>query len=493
MALTYKNAILEYLKEIEICLAMIDETQDITEVYKSFNYFIDCFVYIDKVFKTYIDDNLENIIAKTSEKLSDLLVDSVELINQDEQAKFLSLLDIIGSEYEKWALLLRKNLRYKIVVLGINEIATIIDKIIDSNKADIICYIDDSGKNVGRYINGKVINELNKISSVNFDYVLNVSNNNIIINKLKQSGFIDIEQFIDYNLLKNLILSSPEFYIKHFKFLSQEKKFTGILTGLSYIQKGVDEELLKGEFCNLANPGQDLFYDFEMFKYAYNFKETKKHLQYAIIGLSYYSFHYDLSLSSNEARVNYYYPLTKKMHNNKLANTYLMYQNGLIEIEEKILKKEHFQEVFKLTSNYFQEIINRSYIKEYNCQTRTNEELFTDIDSVKRDYNKNFPKTVKENKQILKEYLSFLQNNSIKPIIVICPMTKLYQAFTPKSFEHELYEIINELSSNYEFQFLDYYYSKEFDDSDFYDPSHMNYKGAKKFATILNRDIFIDL
>ncbi|ADL53953.1 hypothetical protein [Clostridium cellulovorans] len=492
MGLAYKNKILEFLKESEESLLVINETQDMELFCDSFNKFIEYFVSIDEIRKAYNDERIEEILGESSEQLSDLLVKSVELINQDNRSDFLLLLPEINNAYEKWASMLRENLKYKIIVFGINEICTIIDKIIDLDKADIVFYISDNGENVGSYLNGKIIYGIESISSALFDYVFSVCNNNEIVDKIKQSGIIKDEQLIDYNFFKNLIISSPEFFCKHLDFLAEEKNFTGILTGLSYVQKGVDTSILSGNFLNLAYPGQDLFYDFEMFKYAYNYKEVKENLKYAIIGLGYYSFHYDLSLSANEARVNYYYPITKKMHNNKLAGTYLTYQNQLEYIQEKILKKEHLNEAFNLVRNYYDKVIDSSSMKEYNCQSRTNEELLADIEFIKRDYKKDYPKTVIENKRILEDYLSFLEANSIKPIVIVCPTTKIYQAFTPKKLQQEFYEIINEISLKYEFQFFDYYYSNEFEDSDFIDVSHLNYKGAKKFTRMLNNDIGIN-
>lgn len=286
-----------------------------------------------------------------------------------------------------------------------------------------------------------------------------------------------------------LILGSPEFFIKHNKFLLSEKKYSGILTGLSYVQKGVNEQLLKGNFFNLAYPAQDIYYDFEMFKYAYSFEEVKEHIEYAIIGLSYYSFHYDLSLSINDFRVNYYYTVTKTMHNNKSKNLYISYHNQLKELEESILAENHLMKVFEMEKDYYKQQISDGYNKQYNPQERTDNEILKDIASIKRDFDKYYPLTVIENKKVLREYIEFLISKDIKPILVVCPTTKLYQTFTLREFQKELYAIINELKTDYNFQFLDYYYSDEFNDSDFYDVSHMNKKGADKLSAILNRDI----
>lgn len=470
------------LKEMDNCLLAANENEN-TEVSKQhLNEFIDLFLMTNNTMNGCPD--LEEVREGT-ERLSSVLVEIVEIYNESSQTS--RSLEKLQNEFESWAELLNKHVKYKILVLGVNHLSLCVDRLIDRNKADIVAFVDDGGDNSGKYINNLEIIDLNGITHKLFDYVFSISANDHIVSNLKR--ILGDERFIDYHLLKTLILSSPEFYIKHFDFLSNEKNFTGILTGLSYVQKGVNEKLLRGNFVNLANPGQDLFYDFEMFKYAYSQTEISENLQYAIIGLSYYSFHYDLSRSANEARVNYYYPITKSMHNNERANQYLYYHHMLEKVESDILQQGHFLAAFEPEKDYFQKIINDGYSAEYDCQKQTYEEIIEGIESIKRDFNKNYPITVAENKEILRGYLEFLVANSIKPIIMICPVTKLYQSFTPKAFKHELYEIINKLSSEIHFQFLDYYSSDEFDDSDFYDPSHMNYKGAEKLSNILNRDI----
>lgn len=478
-----KTTVLKCLKEMDNYLATANNNINEKIVADSLNKFIDLFLLISNM----IDNDIEKRSSEFTLNLSALLVDTVETFNKKNQNVSPSTFVMIKSVFDNWSGFLKRNLKYKIVVFGINELSLIIDKLIDPEKADIVSFIADTDEHVGKHINNIEIVEPNAITQKPFDFIINVSIHEQLSIQLKT--IVGSDRFIDYLFLKRLIVSSPEFYIKHFDFLSSEKIFSGILTGLSYVQKGVNEKQLRGKFFNLANPAQDLFYDFEMIKYAFGFKEIREHLRHVIIGLSYYSFHYDLSKSVNESRVNYYYPITKTMHNNKLADNYLIYHDQLEQIEEEILRKEHFSVAFEPQKAYFEKIISDDYTKQYDCQKRSDEELVADIASIKRDFNKNYPVTVSENKKILKEYLNYLQLNSIKPIIIVCPVTKLYQAFTPLNFQRELYEIIADLSLEHKFQFLDYYHSNEFDDSDFTDPSHMNDKGAKKFAEILNRDI----
>ncbi|MFJ9500717.1 hypothetical protein [Brevibacillus centrosporus] len=485
--MSFKILILKKLEEMEECLFATNQVQDSTSVSENLNRFIDLFLTVNNQLNVngHMDNVSVNALAESTEKLSDHLVDLIDSIKNKHEIHFM-LIQLVDS-FSDWSKLIIQHVKYKLLVLGVNQIALIINQLIDPNKADIVSFIDDCGDYSGKYIGDIEIIDIKEIPQKSFDYIFNVSTNEHIVTNLKR--ILGNESCIDYVFLKNLILSSPEFTMKNFEFLEAKKNFTGIITGLSYVQKGVNEKLLPGYFVNLANPGQDLFYDFEMFKFAFGHKEIHEQLEHVIIGLSYYSLHYDLSKSSNEARVNYYYPLTQTMHNNKSSQDYLIYHDQLRQIEDKLLQSNHFLHAFELEKNHFQKIIKDSYITQYDCQNRTDKELLDDIMFIKRDYNKDYPETVFENKQILREYLAFLRRNEIKPIIIICPVTKLYQSFTPSKFKQELYEIINELSIEYDFQFLDYYSSGEFFDSDFTDPSHMNNQGAIKLTGCLNRDI----
>lgn len=481
----FKERILIDIKQMKDILVILEGSEDNKIISGHFNCFVDLFVSVTNTLRL----NKINSIDILNEDFGDLIVNAVNAFNENKLTLFFTVLNLIRHKFEQWSKFMKENLKYKVIVLGINQLTTIVDKIIDLDKAEIIHYVDDGNQNIGKYINGNKIVDLSQVANVTYDYFFSVSENEQLISQLMESGIIESNRFINYNLYKRLIVISPEFFIKHNEFLYSEKNYTGILTGLSYVQKGVNEKNLKGKFLNFAYPGQDIFYDFQMFKYAYGFNEVRKNLKYGIIGLSYYSFHYDLSKSVNAARVNYYYPFTKTMHNNGLSDKYLLYHNKIEEFEEKILKENHFFESFEPEKKYFKKIIFEGWMEQYNCQKRTDDELLEDITSVKRDFDKDYSLTVLENKKILRDYLEFLELHSINPIIVVCPATKLYQAFTPQSFKDEFYEIINELNKEIEFQFLDYFHSLDFNDTDFYDVSHMNKKGSSKFANLLNQHI----
>ena len=214
-----------------------------------------------------------------------------------------------------------------------------------------------------------------------------------------------------------------------------------------------------------------MYYDYNLIKWLLenNYGKLNK-LKYTIIGLSYYSFQYDLSLSSMKYKSLLYYEAIGIEHNFKKLD---------ILLSNKIIAKNIAEEIFKFNSNGGIQI-----------DWMTNKENLYSLDEHKGkiqaeiDCNKNYPKTVEENIKIFDEYLNLLEKHNIKPIVMVAPVSKYYSKYFSKRIKDEFMEIIDERRDR--FQFIDCFDSKLFDDSDFFDVSHLNPRGASKFTKILN-------
>lgn len=165
-----------------------------------------------------------------------------------------------------------------------------------------------------------------------------------------------------------------------------------------------------------------------------------------------------------------YYPRLKKKHNLVINDDYdrLIINKG---IADKIIEKNH---------------VVRTTFKPLNKNNKLYE---VGKAQAELDCNKNYPKTVVENTKILKDYLELLMTNNIKPIIVVCPVTKYYSKYFSVRIKEEFLEIINKLQRDYNFQYIDYFESELFDDSLFYDVSHLTFEGGEKFTMLLNEEI----
>ncbi|OPJ55124.1 hypothetical protein CLORY_44670 [Clostridium oryzae] len=146
--------------------------------------------------------------------------------------------------------------------------------------------------------------------------------------------------------------------------------------------------------------------------------------------------------------------------------------------------------------NSFKEVNDKVFITEYNHvyvdsfkdtewdNKNKTEELAKFI--ALEESNKNYPKTVLENEKVLSNYLDLLKRNNIKPILVVCPVSKMYSKYFSKELMQRFYNSINKLKKIYSFHVYDFFTSNLFCDNDFYDFTHLNEVGSEKLTNILN-------
>jgi hypothetical protein len=290
---------------------------------------------------------------------------------------------------------------FDVILFGTGKGSLIVKSAL-KNDVNIICYCDNDKSKWNRVYNGKEVIDPNKILSIKFDFVVIASQfNEPIYRQLIRCGIIDdkILQFyiyIDYaknNI--NIKLKQIPRYLSQYEFIA---------TGLSYTDYALSAWNSNNKLINLANASQDLFYDYNLMKFIiYKYRKNMKCLKYALVGLSYYSFEYDMSLSEMKGKIPFYYEAIGISRNFENINKFFK----SIEINKKIAEK-----IFDLDEygypkiNWYNDVENKIIINE---EIGKKQALL--------DCKKNYPITVKENIEILGKYLDMLKNNDIIPII----------------------------------------------------------------------------
>lgn len=101
--------------------------------------------------------------------------------------------------------------------------------------------------------------------------------------------------------------------------------------------------------------------------------------------------------------------------------------------------------------------------------------------------NRNFPKTRTENIKILDDYLTLCEENDIRPIMFLPPMTEGYAKYFSKQKLDEFYYLVKKACGKHSSAiFIDGWKLQGFTDEDFFDVDHMNVRGAAKFSAFLN-------
>jgi len=264
------------------------------------------------------------------------------------------------------------------------------------------------------------------------------------------------------------------------KKLSKNNSIETVIIGLSYGFFGVIEKEIK-KCIKLALPSQDIYYDYCTLEKIVN---KNSNIKYCILSMAYYSFDFDLSLTSEVWRIDeLYYPIYRDSHHHHNV------VNSNIKIEKRPKSLEYLYEILNVMGL---RDIKRKYWGGINSSFDLLSEENKKIQGKERanTHNKlDYPKTVIENKKIFIQTLELLKQNEIKPIIVVFPTVKYYSEFFSKDIKLRFYEILNELRNDFDFQIVDMFNNKTFNLSDFMDSDHLNINGAKKMTQILNDEI----
>ncbi len=363
---------------------------------------------------------------------------------------------------------------YNIIIFGTGSSCKIVESGLNTN-TNIICYLDNNKKKWGKINNNREIKNPNEIKNMDYDYVVIASQyNNEIYTQLINLG-VEESKILEFYMYFGLYYNHVAKRIYYMSTISEQVE--AIATGISYMVNAIDVKILNHKTHSLANASQDLYYDYHTIKYILeNFKDDYPKLKYLLIGLSYYSFEYDMSLSSMKTNVVLYYEAFKCKHHCTNVEELVNRRN-----KENIIGKN----IFKFDDKDM--AIFDWHIENTNIKNVINEEVGKRQALI--DCNKNYPETVRENIEILKEYLQLLKENNIKPIIIVCPVSKYYSKYFDKRLKSEFYENINYIKKFYDFEVMDYFESDLFKDDDFYDVSHLNENGSRKFTKILNKQI----
>lgn len=416
------------------------------------------------------------------DKTADSIVKIIELVNNGMESEIHSYIhsSILTLSYLKNIIL---NLEKKsIIIIGLNEYSKLINEIIDFNKVNILAYVSLGNRSLD--INSELIINIDEMNQLEVDYYILMDEMpaNINLNSKKVTNY--------WEYLKLLYFQSPEFSLRLSDFMLSQKDYEGIITGISYTELGIDENVLNINSVNLANPSQDLFYDFEMFKYGLEQSDNIYNIRYCIIGLCLYSFDYDLSLSrENQHRSIYYYPLVKSMHNYIYKDTIEKFLSDF-EYKSKQIFLNHSQStIFNKYKEKYRCIIKEGRKKVYEEEKLSEEQLVNMLEYIKKEFIKDYPETRIENKKIFRNYLELLKEKNIKAFVVIPPLSKFYVDHIPGYVRQRTIDIIMEVQKEYDFDFIDFS-DKPFKDEHFTDGAHLNLEGSKTFTELLNQYIF---
>lgn len=200
-------------------------------------------------------------------------------------------------------------------------------------------------------------------------------------------------------------------------------------------------------------------------------------VQYALIGLAPYSFHYDLSKSNSLQFLMLRYCIAFEDLHNFFMPT---------EVYKKFLRADYFD--IKVPLESFD--VNNPFLAKTPLRFMTHQNYLGARKSVEGWNDKNFPETRAENIKILDDYLILCAENKIRPIMFLPTVTECYKKYFNRQMLDEFYYLVAQACKKHSAAiFIDGWKLQGLTDADFYDVSHLNIQGAAKFSMFLNQCI----
>lgn len=307
------------------------------------------------------------------------------------------------------------------------------------------------------------------------DYCLCVENwwwSLVLTNKAKKYGMPQ-DKLISFCALNSPINFLLERSLRYFK--KNATEFEMFATGISHVEKALDVTRFNHKIFNFGRGSQDLYYNFQVAKYVVTCGKKYNKLKYALIGLAPYSFHYDLSKSAN----NQFLMLQHFIAFKDLHNFYLP-----AEVYKNFFHKDYLANKLLLNSMD----INNPYFAKFDEVRHISPQARLEArDIIDTWSEKVFPETCEENIGILDEYLMLCEENNIRPIVFLTPMTEAYIKYYNSQRLEEFYSLVEQIINRHHSAiFIDGWRVKFLSDADFYDVEHLNIEGAAKFSSFLN-------
>lgn len=464
------------------------------------NSLIDGFVFISREIE---HATLSLPELKVAQELEDNLVLIVEYFNANKITEAKNIIDKrLYSSFKQWETMIYSNLKYKIIICGINNYSPKFHQLLINTQIEVIGYLNFP-KVTPEYdhINYIPVISFENILELDFDYVVIVSEHYKPIQDVLER-LIAPEKIINYMKMameftskyNNHYINNYEYSFVYSNLQKAEKQnnLDVIISGMSYPLQGIVTDQLSRKAVKLCWASQDLYYNYKLIDRVLKKNKSFKH---CIIGMAYYTFDIDLSLLKSQSYLidKIYYPILDDSHNYIPSETY-HHQPGIESFNNNNYNLEityPFNSV-ELMKDFTKGIGILQDDELIESIWNKGEDLPVEWLGKRRAYQHsrhNYLETRKENIEIFEKLLFLLNENNIETSVVIFPTSQLYRNHQRRELKKNFYEIINSIGASYSFNVYDFFDSDQFEQHDFADADHLNKKGAYKMTTIINNQV----
>ncbi len=266
-----------------------------------------------------------------------------------------------------------------------------------------------------------------------------------------------------------------------------------LIVGSSHALCGIDESKMT-ETVSCSMHSQDIFYDCLCVKEVLGNLKGSCSYGTCVIIMGYYMPFQDLSLSkySRESYISRtYYPIFHDAHNwdNPVIYDHWHFCRGLTD-EEKLKYEKEAVDRTKVLPFYCEQTVKRKLLYDFGGRTwkELSEEERDNYGEMRANSHNSLeghPESFRENLDLMKDIVSYLDDRDVKMFVVVTPFTHEYSNRVSATMKKAFFQMMEEAQVPTIIDFNESCYSENFDVDDFQDMDHMNEHGAAKLSEIL--------
>ena len=421
-------------------------------------------------------------------QLTERTVKAIEELNNNNVDYYEYIVDNLEESLDRFLIELSTRIQLDIYFYGENKYNLINKKYLKANiyKLDDFYEINYIKKNENK---DKHFTVLLLENSVSFASELNIEDKfdevfdyNKILQTLFETSKTLYKCDYDFNYLKNELESSENHDVKT------------IIVGNGYARAGIDKDMLSAKSANLSLSSQDLHHSFAIAKMAI---ERNPNINKCVIGLGYYSMYYNLNKLKTEESLSVikeiYEPilnLSTDRKGDRLSLEDYITNPAILEIFDLNELTTYLNSInYLLNPNYFNSEWTRkknSVLKEHDFDTLHPDDKFSVGIWRATQHNHIIDEFSRDNKDLLLDFLSYLESKGVHAILTVFPTTNYYKRFLDDKYEKCFENTLSKLNNKVKFKVIDFNKGYDFEDSDFIDVDHLNERGCIKLTSYLN-------
>jgi len=255
-----------------------------------------------------------------------------------------------------------------------------------------------------------------------------------------------------------------------------------LVLGSSQVTFGVNPDYFCMKGFNLSNISQTLFYDTRL---TMKYVDRMPKLKFVVINISYFTLGSQIYDGIESWRDYYYsqfwdinYPELDKFELKRYSKLFLYTPSTSLSY---LLKGFDVNLVGDLRRNGYYWVNTSDNTLSINDSVGLYRVRFHE----KHYHDSRFNENVKD----LKELIGYLKKRGIVPAIVTPPVLPTYSKFVDVKRYGKNTRAIEQLCTTFDIRYFNYFTDTSFDKTDFTDNDHLNFLGAAKFSSRINRDI----